>query len=451
MSRRVGRRLRVKTRLTILAVFLGLLCALGAVAALRATARQSQRTLPTIEPAVVRAAPLRTRPYTLTESFYGLVQAHARLDMGFQIAGRLMQLGDDPDTPLREDDEVTRGDVLAVIDPQRYEAAVEQAKAQMSEAQAAMAEADAAVSDAEAHLKDARNDLERYTRLRESGASNPREVEKAQLAVAISEARLEAVKARRAAAEASYGSARASFTVANVNLQDATLVAPFSGRVAALPLEVGQTVTPGQPVVSIVDLTKVKLVVGVVERKLPLLRRGQPVTVQVEALASQARKLRDASALGAPRHGYVTIVPPAADPATGLFSVEIELDNDERLLRPGMVGRALVSVMETKAVVVPASAAIRVGDEAWAFFVGETLQAGLSLGAIGKASLDVPTTVARKVVFKPFLFDKDEYLLTEAPEGLSRLVVEGHERLSDGAPVRVVSEPMVSVPESQGP
>lgn len=428
------------SRIRIILVFAGSLAVLFSFAAVRALTRHEQQDQPHVEPAVVRCVPLRTRKYTMTESFYGLLEAKSKLDMSFQIAGQIVQLGPDKDKPLREDDVVEEGQIIAMLDPARYEAAVEQSKAQMHEAQAMIAAADAEIADAEAWREDAGRELERIRKLHAAGSAHQREVDKADLQLKVNQAKLDSAKARRASAQATYNSAQAALTVAQVNLQDATLRAPMRGRVAFVPVKVGEMVQPGKTVMSLVDLSQVKLVIGVVERKLPLLKKGQKVRVQVEALSSQARMLRDASALAAPREGIVAVVPPAADPVTGLFNVEIELPNSDRLLKPGMVGRAQVSVMETEAFVIPADAAVRVGERAYAFFVGDTYTAGLNLGAIGKAAVNVPTTVARKIEFEPILFDSDDYLVAELPEGLNRLVVEGQERLNDGSPVRVVMD-----------
>lgn len=431
-------------RLKIILIFAGCIAVLLGIGVYRGWSSQEETVRPTIEPAVVRVASLKRTQYVQTETFYGLIEANTRVDMAFQIAGRVVALGPTAEAPLTEDSPVKKGDVIAQIEPERYRAAVDQANAMSGEAKAQLAAAEAQIADAQARLDDAQSEMARLQQLRDKGAANQREVEKAELAVKLNQAMLDTAKSRLASAEAMYQSSQAALNMAQVNLRDATIIAPIDGYIAAVPVEIGQMIQPGQTVISIVDLSKVKLVAGVVERKLPLLRKGQVVDVEVNALSSQARRLRDAEALAKPRKGRVTIVPPAADPVENVFKVEIEIPNEDRMVKPGMIGAAKVEIGKIDAVVVPADAAVRVGDKAWAFFVGSSMKVGLDLGALGKAAIDVPTDVARRVEFEPRVFEKNAYLVTELPKGYDRLVVEGQERLEDGEAVRVVSESMVN-------
>jgi RND family efflux transporter MFP subunit len=436
----------MKSRLAIILLFAALLAVVSGIAAFRSSGLRDQVVPPVIHPAVVRCAPQVEQTYCMTESFHGLIQANVRVDMAFQIPGRVSQLGASKDKPIKENDRVEPGQVLAQLEPLRYEAAVQEANAKMEEAKAALSTGEAQIADAKARLDDAKNDLERIKKMKEAGAANPREVEKAETAVKLADAQMESARAKLNAASAVYESARAMGTVANVNLQDATLKSPIRGLVAKVPVEIGQMVTPAQPIVTLVDLSNVKLVVGVVERKLPLLKKGQKVQVEVQALSSgqdSGEKLAASS-----RTGVITIVPPAAEPTTGLFNVEIELPNEDGKLRPGMIGKAVVAVSERKAIAIPADAATRVGDQYFAYFVGPGYEVGLNLGALGKSEVKVPTTIAHRVSFTPLSIDKDYYLVpADFTEGMGQLIVEGQTRLADGQTVRVI-EPAVAQVET---
>ncbi len=440
----------MKSRLLILLIFAAGMGAIGLVSHIRAQQGLEDQAVGTIKPAPVRCVALERRAYSVTESFYGIIEAQAKVDMAFQITGRVMQLGDHTPDGLVENQKVLEGDVIAKLEPARYEAAVEQAQAAMDESKAAMDSAQAGIDQAKVRYDDALRDLDRFRSLQKRNAANEREVEKAEVDLKLAQAELDAAEARLAAALAEYKAARASFTMANVNLQDSILLAPMNSTVASVPVEVGQMVPVGQPVATLVDMTKVKLVLGVVESRLPLLRQGQEVSVEVRALRSQSKLLSDSLDLSRPQSGRVTVVPPAADPESGLFNVEVEMNNPNGLLRPGMVGKATVQVMEKQAVAIPAAAAVRSGDKAWAFFVGQGYRTGLNLGPLGSAAVDVPTTIARRVWFEPIAFDKDYYLVDEAPEGLELLIVEGHTRLRDGQTVRQISS-FAAVPAEPEP
>jgi len=353
---------------------------------------------------------------------------------------------------------VTRGDVLAKIEPLRYEAAVAVAQAKAEEAKAALASAQATIAEAQARVDDAIKERDRFKGLLQSGAAAGRELDKAEVTLKLAEAVLDGAKAKLSAATAMYDSARAGATITSVDLQDTELRAPIDGLVAFLPVEFGQNIAAGQRVVTIVDLTTVRLKLGVVERKLPLLKQGQKVRVEFKALETQAavdgatvdtNDGATSSASANPvtgvkprgvREGLVTVVPPAADPVTGLFNVEVELPNPDGVLRPGMVGKSVVTVAEKRAIALPAEAVGRTGDEYWAFFVADHYDVGLDLGGLGKTQVTVPSPVARRCTFKPVAIDKDFVLIADPPRGLSRLVIEGHTRLIDGQPLTVIDE-----------
>lgn len=430
----------MKSRLAIFAVFFALLSGVYAVAVYRAQNMSGVEVgPPVIKPAVVRCEPLEYRTYRATESFWGLVEANTRVDMAFQIAGRVSVLGRSSFEPLVENQSIKKGEQIARLEPLRYEAAVEQARARIQEAKAAMNSAHAVVAQAKARHEDAVRELERMKRLTSQNAANQRELEKAQLALDLAVAEVDNSEAQRASSEASYSSAHADLTMASVNLQDATLTAPMDATVAVIPVEIGQMITPAQPVVTLIDLSSVKLVIGVVERKLPLLREGQQVTVEVQALMSQSNLLSDSDSLSKPRRGVITVVPPSSDPVTGLFNVEVALPNEDGALYPGMVGKSIVTVHEQRALAIPAGAAFRAGDRAWAYFVTRGYQAELDLSPLGKASVLVPAPVAKRVQFEPVASGLDYYLLKEAPAGVQQLIVEGHNRLSDGQTVHVIN------------
>ena len=426
----------MKSKILILLVFAVVIGGAGLVGHIRAQQDgQPQKSL-VIPPAPVRCVTLERRSYQVKESFYGIIEANATVDMAFQIAGRVTQLGLTSDQPLMENQEVLEGDVIALLEPTRYEAAVEQTDAAVDEARAAMDAAQAGVDQAQVQFEDTQRELERFRSLALRNAANNREVEKAEVDLRIAKAQLDSAHAQLAAALAEYKSARAAHTMANVNLQDSVLKAPMDATVAAIPAEVGQMVPAGTTVATLVDTTLVKLVLGVVESRLPLLREGQHVVVDVRALRAQSKLLSDSATLAGPRSGTVTVVPPTADPQTGLFNVEVNLENKDRSLRPGMVGKATIVVMEKQAVAIPAGAAVRSGDRAWAYFVTNGLRTGLDMGALGSVAVDVPTTVAKRVWFNPIAFDKDYYLIEEPPSGLELLIIEGQTRLRDGQTVR---------------
>ncbi|MEM6290771.1 MAG: efflux RND transporter periplasmic adaptor subunit [Myxococcota bacterium] len=124
-------------------------------------------------------------------------------------------------------------------------------------------------------------------------------------------------------------SAQASARVAKIQLNRATVRAPFDGALAAVSLEVGEVAGPGTPAARLVVLDPVKVTISVADRDVGLLEAGTEVRVAVDALAE-------------PRVGTIARILPAADIDTRAFFVEIEVPNEDAALLPGMIARVSV-------------------------------------------------------------------------------------------------------------
>jgi len=404
----------------------------------------------------VRVARVERRLVALHEDFYGLIEPAVRVELAFRIGGRVESLATPADDPSGlgpavtvEGMRVRAGQGLARLEDKRLVAAVSQAKAMLDQAQAALAAArgqarharaaeEAArgrVAEAEACQQEALDEYARVMRLAKQGHATETELDRVKslkqqadarmrqvrAALAQAAAAVQAADAQVARAEATVAQAEAALRAAELDLSYATLRSPIDGVVTAVRIEEGETVAPGQPVITVMDLSRVKLVVGVVERKVPLLRAGQSAEVTVEALGtSRARGVP-----GRSFQGRITQVSPAANERTGLFDVEIELDNAEGLLRPGMVGRARVVTGKRDCYLIPVDAAISKDGRLEAFFVqvdeaGSPAVRSVVLGVVGQTS--------------------QAYLVESLDAGCRYLVVEGHHQVRDGQVVTVVND-----------
>lgn len=110
-------------------------------------------------------------------------------------------------------------------------------------------------------------------------------------------------------------------------LRDAKITAPFAGTIADFHVELGEFVGPGTPVVTLVDLTRVRLHVGVTAAEATDLRIGDRLDVQFSELGGRTLS------------GELHSVSPLSDPRSGTYTAELWLDNPEGLLRQGMIGR----------------------------------------------------------------------------------------------------------------
>ena len=134
-------------------------------------------------------------------------------------------------------------------------------------------------------------------------------------------------------------------------LRTVTLRAPIRGVVVGLNVQAGQRVMAGDALYQVADLTNVWLEGEVFERDLALVKVGQAVAAEFEALPGQTR-------LGRIAYIYPTL---NADTRTG--RVRVELPNPGLVLKPGMYGTIRVrGVGQATTVLVPRSAVLRTGE-----------------------------------------------------------------------------------------
>jgi RND family efflux transporter MFP subunit len=132
-----------------------------------------------------------------------------------------------------------------------------------------------------------------------------------------------AAKSAATAEELAALSARA----ASRGLRDARINAPFAGLVAEFHAELGDFVGPGSPVATLVDLSRVRLRVGLTAGELELAEIGARVPVSFSELG------------GLTIEAELRSVSPLVDPRTGTYAAELWLDNPDQQLRQGMLGR----------------------------------------------------------------------------------------------------------------
>lgn len=125
--------------------------------------------------------------------------------------------------------------------------------------------------------------------------------------------------------ESKLKQARATYDIAQKNLEDTRLYAPCAGYIAQKEIEVGSNVLPGAPVVKVVTLDQVKVCISVPENEIGGLVQGTPIRIQVAALG------------GRTFDGQVEEKGVAADALSRSYVVKAVVDNPEHALLPGML------------------------------------------------------------------------------------------------------------------
>jgi multidrug resistance efflux pump len=232
----------------------------------------------------------------------GTVRSYV-VTMASEVAGRIVEL------PVRDNQLVRKGDVLLVIEPTDYqialrlaEAAVQQAQAnaqtidaQITVQQAQIAASQAQVEQAQAAVTFSQEQAVRYKDLaeREYGtvqmeqqtATNLQKDQAAlkneQAALTLAQRQIASLKAQRASAEATIAQASASRDQAKVNLERTQIRAPVNGWVTNLLAQLGDYVTIGKNVISLVDADSFWVDAYFEETQLASIREGDPANVKL--------------------------------------------------------------------------------------------------------------------------------------------------------------------------
>lgn len=209
--------------------------------------------------------------------------------------------------------------------------------------------------------------------------------------------------ADRDAAKDRYDNARASLKVAQLQVERATIRAPFDGILATVELEKGEVAGIGMPAAQLLQVDPIKVTASLPDRDVVGLEPGTEVRISTDALSQ-------------PRTGTLTRVSPSADMDTRAFTVEIELPNPDGALRPGMIARVEIdrTIAEDR-LVLPQSLLVTKREANGVFVVvdGVARWRPLSLGAM----------VREQVVIEGGLELGDN------------VVVVGQRALADGDPV----------------
>lgn len=303
--------------------------ALAAVA-LGAAAIASSRSLKP-QPTRYETADVTKGRLEVTISATGTLSAVGVVEVGSEVSGKVQSVH------VAENARVTKGQVLAEIDPMQLSSEVATTSAQVAAARASIAQAEATAT--EAHL------------------ARERAEEQAKLGL-IAQKELETARAADLRAQAAVLSARAnaslsSTTAANARwrLTRTKIVAPTDGIVLARQVEPGQVVQASfqTPVLFKIakDLTELELEVDIDEADVGKAKEGQKATFQVDAWSDRQFPsiLKTIGNVATTTNGVVS------------YTAKLSVDNKDLLLRPGMTASAtIVTEARDDALLVPSSA-----------------------------------------------------------------------------------------------
>jgi HlyD family secretion protein len=274
----------------------------------------------------VRTEEVARKDLVARVSATGYIEPKRLVDISADVSGRVVELN------VEEGDEVEEGDLLLVIDPARFEAAVERAEAGLAEASAREAQA-------RGNYLQANRDWERIRDL------------KSRLPEMVTDTEFETMRTNAEVQEALWESgqhavemARAGLKEARDNLAKTVIRAPMSGRVTRLNVEKGETAivgtmnNPGSLLITVADLSVMEAVIEVDETDVPDISIGDSVSVSVDAFPDRefvGRVTKIGNSSIRPRSQQVSSSDQAID-----FEIRVTLEDADVELRPDLSASA---------------------------------------------------------------------------------------------------------------
>jgi membrane fusion protein (multidrug efflux system) len=299
------------------AAFLAAACLLG----ISADAQQSGTQQPKVLIAVAYSEEI-----TREATFVGRGEASAKIDLVARVSGIVTQI-------LVEDGmAVDEGDLIYIIEPDSYEAAVAAERA--------------AVQRTKANLKLAHIDLERKQELVN------RDV--------LAESELDIAEANAAMAKADVAAAEAALQRAELDLERTEIKAPFAGRIGKSSISLGAVVGPTTGALStLVQQSPMYVTFSLSEpqllRVVEQLETGMVGLLENEATTNVFVSLSDGTILDEP--GEMVFIDNRINPSTGTISVRAEFENTRQMILDGSFVSVIIEAFEpTLSVLVPQNA-----------------------------------------------------------------------------------------------
>ncbi|HAI94691.1 MAG TPA: efflux RND transporter periplasmic adaptor subunit [Xanthomonadaceae bacterium] len=263
----------------------------------------------------------------------GTLSAISTVTVGSQISGQVT------DVLVDYNDKVSKGQIVARIDPSTYQAQIEQGTAQINAARATLA-------NAQATLRNAQLD---YTRKAELGTNKL----VAQSDVDLAKAALDQAHASVNSAQQQIAQQTASTQTTRLNLDRTVIRSPVDGVVLTRSIEPGQTVAANFSAPELFtiaeDLSKMKIELAVDESDIGQVKVGQAVSFTADAFPDRQFK------------GTVEQVRLSATTTNNVvtYPVIVTVDNSDGTLLPGLTVNAEIEVSKRSDVLKVSTAALR--------------------------------------------------------------------------------------------
>jgi membrane fusion protein, multidrug efflux system len=327
----------------------------------------------------VEVAPIDMREIGYVITAPGSINAFEQVQVTARVAGAVDKVS------FTEGANVTQGQVLATIESDRYQVAVDQAKAALDKSNASEAQAEAQLA-----------------RRAGANAAHPGLVTGDDIAT---------YQTNVETAKADVSASQQGVKVAQLNLRDSFVRAPISGTIQTRTVDTGQYLQPGAVLATLLQRDPLLLKFQVTEQDAPRLKPGMPVNISMRESANTYQ-------------AAINLVAGSADPTSHLVQITALIDDKDHKywLRPGAFCDVSIPVGGTRPAAVVPEGAIRASENGFIAFV-------------------IQGTIAKQRVVTEGMHTPGG--LVEITTGLNAgdlLVLVGAEPLSDGSTVKIAEK-----------
>src|SRR5437870_8678432 len=338
----------------------------------------------------------------------GNAQPYTSVGIKSQINGQLVEVR------FKEGEDVQKGDLLFVIDPRPFEAALRQTEAALSQRQAEVRQAQATVERDTAQLANARVQERRYRELVAKELIAREQYDQLNTNMAAMEATVEADKAAVENARAALQAAQANVDNARLQLGYTTIRAPIDGRTGNLLVQNGNILKANDdnPIVVINQIHPIYVSFAVPEQNLTEIKKYYRTAGGLRVIARLPRQQETLAT------GDLTFVNNAVDMTTAMIQLKGTFANTDNALWPGQFLDVSLVLTSRTAIVVP-SQAIQPGQKGpYVFVVKPDL-----------------TVESRQIVLGTRL--GAETIIEQGLRAAERVVTDGQLRLVPGAKIEI--------------
>jgi len=347
----------------------------------------SSKAAPEPPPAIVEVAIVAQQDTPIYSEWVAVLDGYVNAQIQPRVSGYIIKQN------YKEGSVVSKGAVLFEIDPRPFKASLDQAKAQLAQA--------------EAQLGKAILDVQRDTPLAQARA--------------IAQSQLDTEIQAKLGTQAQVQAAKANVEQAELNLEWTKVTSLVSGIAGSAQFQIGNLVGPSSVLTSVSQVDPIKAYFTASEQEFTEFHRRFPTQASVE---EQRRRiplqlmLADGSVYE--HSGTIYFADREVNPTTGTIRIAGVFPNPNNLLRPGGYGRVRASVKTQKgALLVPQRAVVELQGS----------QQVAVVGADDKVSIR-PVTVGERI--------GKLWIVTQGLKAGERVVVEGLQKVRDGAPVKAV-------------